>query len=106
MKTGATIPADFGPASTERTSAPALSFGATEVEAESAVVVHFTVLSENPSEVLAIARVIEGQLVGQRIGSRAVTWIVTDTKAESSLTTLAPLVSHITAEVKKTLGIR
>jgi hypothetical protein len=57
---------------------------------------------------LRVARLIEAQLRGQRVGSKGVSFIITSDGegVESALTALGPLVSHVAAEVKKTLGIR
>jgi hypothetical protein len=105
-----TIPADFASPNVER-SLPAVAehlFGAREQEAEGTIIVHFKVLSADPDERLRVARLLESQLKDQRVGSKGVSFIITNEAigVESALTSLLPLVSHVTAEVKKTLGIR
>jgi hypothetical protein len=107
-RTTAVIPADFGKPSVERTGpAAALPFGAIEKEATETLVVHFKVLTDNPVERLEVARLVQRQLIEQRVGSKDVTFIVTGgDEVESAVISLRPLVAQIVAEVKKTLGIR
>lgn len=107
-RTPATIPADFGRPSTERaTPQDTHAFDAREKEATGTIVVHFKVLLGSADERYAVARVIEAQLKGQRVGSRDLSVVITGgDEADSALVDLGPLEARITANVMQRLGIR
>jgi hypothetical protein len=102
----ASIPApDFGHRLVSQTEKNALPFGATDRSDASSVVVHFKVLSVDPSERLAIARMIENQLASQRVGAKGVLFVITDEAVESMLTDISALEKRIEARIMKTLGL-
>jgi hypothetical protein len=82
------------------------AFGAVDKEASGTVIVHFKVLAATADERLAFARVIERQLVGQRVGSKDVSYIITDEEVTTSLTDVGPLIAKIRADVLAGLGIK
>ena len=100
------IPPDFSAPSTERTVVPTRYFGAREKEAEGTIALHIKVLSDSADERLALARIIEAQLRGQRVGSKDVTYFITGPDADSTLFDTGPLEARITAGVMKRLGIK
>jgi hypothetical protein len=107
MRAPASIPPDFGAPSSERTISPAShAFGASEKEAPGTLLVHFKVLSTSADERLAIARIVEAQLKGQRVGSKDLTFLITGDEVESGLMDLGPLEAKVSANILKRLGIR
>ncbi len=103
----ATIPADFGSPNLDRTIPQTdRAFGATDKEAEGTIVLHIKVLSVSADERLKVARIVEAQLKGQRVGSKDVSYLITGDEVESSLVDLGPVEARIAASVMKRLGMK
>ena len=100
------IPPDFSAPSTERTVIPSRHFNAREKETQGTIALHIKVLSDSADERLAVARLIEAQLHGQRIGAKDVTYFITGPDADSTLFDTGPLEARIAAGVMKRLGIK
>jgi hypothetical protein len=93
---------DFGMASVER--GTTLPFGAT-AEPEATVVLHVKVLSRDPVERLAVARLLTQQFSEQRIGAKGLSFIVTDEAVDVMLSDTSALAARITADVMSRLGL-